>query len=127
MNKKGIILIVLLFLITIFTSCTYGSYSIKVGDVEMGNHEISGSYSSFNGFKQRTYDFEEGDSFNFNTIIETESGELKVLLIDEDDNVIHEISNTGNSSFEIKETGEYSIRVEGVEHKGSFSVEIERK
>ncbi|MDW7668547.1 MAG: hypothetical protein SCJ93_06965 [Bacillota bacterium] len=93
----------------------------------MGENEINGSYSKFNGFKEKKYDFKEGDSLNFDTVIESESGELKVLLIDEDDNVIHEISNTGNSSFEIKETGEYSIRVEGVEHKCNFSVEIERK
>jgi len=127
MNKKGIILILLLFLITIFTSCTYGSYSIGVGDVEMGKNEITGSYSSFNGFKQRSYNFEKGSSLNFNSVIETESGELKVLLLDEGDNKIHEISSTGNSNIKIKETGDYTIRVEGIEHKGSFSVEIEKK
>ena len=127
MKVKDIIFILFIVLTIFITGCTYGSYSIKVGSVDMGKNEVSGSYSEFNGFKSKNYDFEEGDSLNFDTEIETESGELKILLLDEDKNILQEISESGESNYEVKETSDYNIRVEAIEHKGSFSVEIEIK
>lgn len=127
MKEKNIILILFVVLAIFVTGCTYGSYSIKIGSVDMEKDEINGSYSEFNGFKERKYDFSESSSVSFNTNIKTESGQLKILILDENENIIHEIDKSGVSSIEIKEPYEYTIRVEGIDHKGNFSVKIEAK
>lgn len=127
MKEKNIILILFVVLTIFITGCTYGSYSIKIGSIDMEKDEISGSYSNFNGFKERKYDFSESSPVSFNANIETESGQLKISILDENENIIHEIDKSGVSSIEIKEPYKYTIRVEGIDHKGSFSVKIETK
>jgi hypothetical protein len=122
-NRKSII-VFLLILVTLFTSCTYGSYSIISGSIDMGKDEISGSYSKFNGYKQKKYDFNKGDEIVLNTEIKTESGDLSILIIDENDDIIHEIKESGQNSLPIGDSGEYNIRVSGQDHKGEFNIKL---
>ena len=125
MKSKSLILVYLLIFITIFSGCTYGSHSIRSGSIDMSSSEISGSYSKFNGFKQKKFDFIKGDKVNFNTEIKTESGNLSITVLDENDSIIHEIDESGQTTVNIEKNGNYYVRVDGQKHKGNFSIKLD--
>lgn len=76
------------------------------------------TYEKFNGYSQRTIQIEEAPRA-FVVDVDTEDGTLNVELTKDDQEILttHEAA-----SVEIKESGTYTLRVEGDDHKGGFTI-----
>ncbi len=113
---------ILLFILVILflNGCTTGSFTMTNGNISFNDQEISGSYHYFKGYKQKSYQFNEGDTLKFANEISTESGSLQITVKDNDDEIIHEIKDNGNSEVQIIESGKHRIRIGATDHEGSF-------
>jgi len=113
------ILITCCFIIGL-TGCTRGNYTIIMGSVSFSDQKAVGSYSSFNGYKERIITLEEGEKLSVSAEVKTESGSLEISLLDNDKNVLLSFTGSGEKTFTIPETGSYRIRAAGNKHAGSF-------
>lgn len=82
-------------------------------------------YKSFDGEKYKTLNLKSGQKLDVNIDVTTESGELTVLILDKDKNEIYSVKNPSekiSKSIDIKESGKYTIKVEG-KHSGSYRID----
>ena len=86
MNKKKLMIIPLLF---VLGSCTYGSYSMIGGVKKTTNSEISASYKKFSGYFARKFKIKNaGEKYVFTftcTTLEENEGTLRPQQEDEVD------------------------------------------
>ena len=120
--KKSFLITFICIMLIFAVSCTYGNYSISMGDVDFKDNKVTGSYENFNGYQTKTVKLEKG-RMQFDTTIETMGGSLTVQLLDKDNNSLLSITETGAKQISIPEEGSYKIKVQGEKHKGSFEVQ----
>lgn len=109
----------------LLTGCTVDS-SFVVGAVEKNTStQMSMSYRKFDGYKQRKFEVKEGAPVIVSVEIETESGNLDAYIAKDNskEDAVYEGHDIPDSSFTVtvSEPGEYTIRVEGEDHSGSYS------
>lgn len=121
MKRKISIIILLMITLTLFTSCTGGSYTMTIGSLNGNSKHIEGKYNSFNGKYFSKVKLKDGDSVEYQTSINTDDGSMKLVLLDEKKSVLVNLESTG--LIEITEDGNYYFTAIGDHHKGSFEVE----
>ena len=126
MKKMATISIAILMMLSFFSGCTAtkGSYAFVNSKENSGNGFWAITYDSFNGYKQRTIKRSD-DGSNILTIeIVTESGTLDVSITDDSGASVYSGVELNTSTFEVPvNSGEkYTIKLEAVDHIGSFSV-----
>mgnify|MGYP003433902182 CR=1 FL=1 len=125
-SKKQIIIWVLLIITFILFICFGDITSINSSTRIMyfdskGRDYWKAEYQYLNGFEQRTLWFEKDDVVHIS--VETEKGILTLQIMNENGTVIFSEVNLGTKEFDVEVSGKTSIRVEAVEHEGSFSFE----
>ncbi|WP_315080591.1 hypothetical protein [uncultured Clostridium sp.] len=124
--KTKIIILMNILLITLFlVGCSGGSYKIKSSIENNTNNSMVMSYSNFEGYKFTTLKLKNGDKLNLNIKVTTEEGNLKIALIDENDDELFKVGNPKDEivkTIEINKDGTYKLKVEG-NHKGSYKID----
>lgn len=121
MRKKLFIFITLTLMINLILSCSVHSGVITKGDLKSTKNSIEGNYDNFNGKFYKKVKLNKGDKLNFTVNNTINSGELKLLLMDKDDNVLVDLNNSNN--FEIKDSGYYFFTALANDHSGDFKVQ----
>lgn len=121
MIKKILVITLLIFVVTIFTSCTFFSGVMKNGSIESIDSNIEGSYDKFSGTYFKRIKLNKSDLLEWNTNTKTEDGSLKLFLRDKDENVIADLNK--EDSVEIEEDGYYYFTAIGDKHSGEFDIE----
>ncbi len=125
-SKKQIIVWILAIIAIIIAICFGDITSINSSTRIMyfdskGRDYWKAEYQYLNGLELRTLWFEENDILHVS--VETDEGVLKLQVLDEYGTVIYSEENVGTKEFDVDVSGKISIRVEAVEHGGSFSFE----
>lgn len=120
MKKKISIIILLMITLALFTSCTGGSYTMTMGNLKGNSNYIEGKYNSFNGKYFSKVKLNDGDTVEYQTAINTNDGNMNLVLLDKEKNVLLNLEATGE--IEITEDGSYYFMAIGDHHKGSFKV-----
>lgn len=121
MIKKILVIVLLIFSLTIFTSCTFFSGIMKNGSIEAINSNIEGSYDKFSGTYFKRIKLNKSDVLEWNTDVNTEDGSLKLLLRDKDKNIIANLET--EDSVKIEKDGYYYFTAIGDKHSGEFDIE----
>lgn len=115
-----------LFFCTILIGCTgsKGCFSQYKCTEDLKNNSWKVSYEKFDGSKYINIKLKEEEVKPFKVDVESESGELDLIIRDGKNTVVFEEFNISTSSFEIpiEESGKYTIKFNGHDHKGSFNV-----
>jgi len=128
MNKKnkiiaiviGIMLIVGCILLVFFTR---GS-KFKIGYVgnNYGN-TLNASFKYFSGTESKKVKYNAGDNVKITYTIELEKGELQLKVKDQEGNEVKsESGGSGEVTFTVSETQEYTINVVATKAKGKFNI-----
>lgn len=120
MKKKISIIILLMITLALFTSCTGGSYTMTMGNLKGNSNHIEGKYNSFNGKYFSKVKLNDGDTVEYQTSINTNDGNMNLVLLDKEKKVLLNLEATGE--IEITEDGSYYFMAIGDHHKGSFKV-----
>ncbi|QSX05531.1 PPC domain-containing protein [Sedimentibacter sp. zth1] len=125
MKSRFAIFSVMLVLILFLCGCSGGSY-ITTKSVEKNNaNEMSMKYEKFKGYKYYKLKVKEGEEIIVTVDIKTENGKISAYIAKDDDveNAVYRGTNipTSNFTVSITESGTYTIRVDAVNHKGSYS------
>ena len=123
MKRKLFIIINLLFILC-FTGCTYGS-EFTVGSVESNTlTSMSMEYLKFSGNKNTKIKLEEAETCEIYVNIVSEDGKLDLFITDENGEHSYEGHNIPTSEFTVtlSKAGQYKIRVEAKDHKGSYKI-----
>ena len=117
----GIIIIVL---VLVSLGLTGGLGSIQSGTRMMyisseGRDYWKAEYKYFDGFMQRNLWMDEKDVLKIS--IETDEGEIDLVIKDSDGNIIFSEEAIQTGEFEVEVSGKITVRLEGEEHEGSFS------
>ncbi|MDZ4993418.1 hypothetical protein GNF80_10625 [Clostridium perfringens] len=111
---------------TILIGCTgsKGCFSQYKCTENLKKNSWNVSYEKFDGSKYINIKLKEDEVKPFRVNVESESGELDLVVRDGKRKVVFEELNISTSSFEvpIKERGKYKIKFNGRNHKGSFDV-----
>lgn len=125
MKRIGKIFITVLLLAvlgSVFVGCvsTGGSYVTRNSVSRTTGSEISMRYEYFNGYKFFKKNFDANAVINFT--VESESGELSVVIADEEGNTVftQEKIEAGSYSVTVPAASKYKITMTAKEHKGSF-------
>lgn len=114
---------VAVFVAILLVTGSLGSGSgLKVGWSERkGINSWSASYSYYDGWRHRTVNW-SGNARILSVQIVTESGELDLLVTDQEGNILFSGDNIGTESIEIPITGKTDIRLAADKHKGSIEL-----
>lgn len=111
---------------TILIGCTgsKGCFSQYKCTENLNKDSWKVSYENFDGSKYINIKLKEEEVRPFKVNVESESGELDLIIRDGKNKIIFEKFNISTSSFEIpiKEDGKYKIKFNGHDHKGSFNI-----
>lgn len=114
----AIMLLVFVFCGSIAASGT----GLRVGWVENSTlTSWNARYSLHNGSRQRTVNA-DGEPAVIAVDIVTTSGEMGLIVTDEQGNVLFSQQGIETSSFEIEIPGKVTVKITGDDHKGSFSL-----
>lgn len=86
-----------------------------------GRDYWNAEYQYFDGFMQRTLWMEEPDVLHVG--IETDEGNLKLVITDENGEIIYSEENVETKEFELEVSGKVSVFLETEGHKGGFTFE----
>lgn len=125
MKKKMSLIIILILSMLLFISCTGGSYTMTMGSLNGDSKHIEGKYNSFNGKYYSRIKLSKGDTIEYTSSYNTNSGEIDLVLLDKEKNVVADLQTT--NSVDIVEDGYYYFTAIGDHHSGSFKVEWDRK
>ncbi len=120
--KKLLLSMLMIVLLTGLNGCSkgysLGSYENNTSSKMTMNHYL------FKGSKERTLKVNEGEEVVVSVDIKTENGTLDAYIYNEDtEEYIYEGKDIPTSSFTVtlKDAGNYTIKVDGDKHKGSYS------
>lgn len=127
MRKKIFLLVLSLSMAAIsLCGCMGGGSYVIIGSTEkVGNSYFEMSYDSFRGTRYEKIKLKQGDVLNLKGEVKTDSGDLKIKLLDKDNNEIYVSSDNPediNEKININEEGRYKIQAEGNQHSGSFHI-----
>lgn len=118
--KKILSIFIIMFLLLGLSGCsnvTVGSYGSKTST------ELSAHYQYFSGSDKTKLTVEEGKTVNISVDITTKEGTLDVYIYKDKEIYDYEGLDVLTSTFTVtlSEPGEYTIKVKGKKHKGSYS------
>ena len=122
-KKFGLLIFLIVFILLSLVGCTGGSYVITIGEIDSSKNHMSGDYKSFSGYYYKKVTLDNGESLTLTLLVETEKGELIAKVIDSDGNTV-ETLNTGDT-VNLDQPDKYKFQVEGIKHKGSFTLSWE--
>lgn len=115
-----IAIIVLIFVLRGGLS-SYGS-GLQMGWVESNTADHwSAAYAYHDGYQQRTINT-DGEPTTLQVEIVSSSGEIGMVVTDEDGAILFQQEDMHTASFEIEIQGKVTVKIIGEEHKGSFSM-----
>lgn len=129
--KKAIISIVFTVL-TLFglCSCGYGAYTTVMSVETSTLSEKAMSYEKFNGYKSYKFKVDEDETVTVAVKFTSESGKLSAYIAKDNDKsrAVYEGNDVPTSEFtvNITDSGDYTIRLDAENHKGSYSFKINR-
>ncbi|MHC1696326.1 MAG: hypothetical protein AB9835_13870 [Eubacteriales bacterium] len=129
--KKGIISAVLtVLMLLVLCSCSYGAYTTVMSVETNTSSEKAMKYEKFNGYKSYKFKVDEGEAVTVAVNFTSESGKLSAYIAKDNDKskAVYEGNDIPTSEFtvNITESGEYTIRLDAENHKGSYFFKIKR-
>lgn len=122
--KNKMIVLISELIILFLVGCSGGSYKSTNSIENNTKNSMEMSYSSFDGHKFNSIKLKEGDQLNLNIEIVTKEGDLKITLVDKNDNELFKIENPKElirKTIKIEKDSTYKLKVEG-KHKGSYKI-----
>ena len=116
------VIVVIIFVAMLKSGFASTGSGLQMGWVESKTmHQWSATYSFHDGYQQRTINT-NGESATLEVEIVSSSGEIGLIVTDENGNVIFQEEQIKTSSFEIEIPGKVTVKIIGEDHKGSFSL-----
>lgn len=125
MKKRLSIVVFLIFSFTLFVSCSIQNGLLVNGNINSTKTSMNGSYEKFTGKYYKKIKFNKGDFLECTVNITTNKGELLLLLLDKDDNIVADLKDTTN--IEIPQNGYYRFTAIGINHSGDFEIGWSKK
>ncbi|HHD2754306.1 TPA: hypothetical protein ACOTG0_003160 [Clostridium perfringens] len=125
MRKRLSVVVFLIFSFTLFVSCSVQNGLLMNGDINSTKTSMNGSYEKFTGKYYKKIKFNKGDLLECTVNSTTNKGELILLLLDKDDNIVADLKDTTN--IEISQNGYYYFTAIGINHSGDFEIEWSKK
>lgn len=113
-----------LAILTALTGCTEGRYTAIMSLEKNSENAMEMSYFSFDGYKQKSLNLDQGDELEITMEMTTDEGDLTISVIGPDGDVLYKEENIrekAQSTLVADKDGIYRIKVEG-NHKGGFKV-----
>ena len=118
----GCVVAVVIFVIVLRSGMATIDSGLKLGWVESkGTDHWSATYAFHDGYQQRTINT-DGEPTVLEVEIVSSSGEIGMMITDENGNVIYDQQRIETSSFEIEISGKVIVKITGEDHKGSYSL-----
>ncbi|EJO5349166.1 hypothetical protein NRP93_003324 [Clostridium botulinum] len=124
LKTKIIVPMITLLITVILVGCSGGSYKTIKSKENNTQNSMEMSYSEFKGYKFTSIKLKKGDRLNLNIDVNTEEGNLEILLLDENDKALFKVKNPEkpvNKTININKDSTYKIKVDG-KHKGSYKI-----
>ncbi len=125
MKRKMVLIAVLtLAILTVLTGCTEGRYTAIMSLERNSENAMEMSYFSFDGYKQKSLNLDQGDELEITMEMTTDEGDLTISVIGPDGDVLYEAENIrerAQSTLVADKDGTYRIKIKG-NHKGGFKV-----
>jgi hypothetical protein len=118
MLKRVAFFFTIVLMLLLLVSCSGGSYKITIGEIKSTETEISGEYEGFSGHYFKNVKLKRGENLIITFSEQTEDGEIVAKVLDASGEQIGIID--AERSFNISETGQYTLQVEGKNHRGKF-------
>lgn len=129
-SKRTVIDVIGAFvLIAFIIALVLGQKNVKVGFVgnRVGNH-MEAKFKYFDGKETDIEKFKEGSTVSFNYTINISEGNLKLEIVDDEDNVIAKSKDkAGEVSFKVDKTQNYKINLIADKSKGNYSITWDEK
>lgn len=124
MKKIVIGILSIILLATSLIGCTSGSSVEIMSNEKDTSTSMVMSYEKFDGDKSKTIQIKNGEKGTVSVDIVSTSGELNILITDKDGVAYYQCNNTPTSTFSVNldKEGEYTIKVEAKDHKGSYNI-----
>lgn len=124
MKKIVIGILSIILLATLLIGCTSGSSVEIMSNEKDTSTSMAMSYEKFDGDKSKTIQIKDGEKGTVSVDIVSTSGELNILITDKDGVAYYQGNNTPTSTFSVNldKEGEYTIKVEAKDHKGSYNI-----
>lgn len=126
MRKRIWLITILLGLFFLLSGCNFtgGSYSTTISKENNGKNNMEMIYSNFSGYRYTRLKLKAEDEIELKIQVNTDSGNLKVAMIDPNENEIFSVENPENQvvkKIKIDTDGKYEIKVQG-NHSGSYKI-----
>lgn len=121
---RAVVLFVCMIIILIGSNTAKGCFSQYKCKEDLRKNSWIMSYENFDGFKYINVNLKEDEVKPFKVNVNSESGELDLVIRDRENKIVFEKNNITTSSFEvpIEECDKYKIKFNGRNHKGSFNI-----
>lgn len=118
----GCVIAVVIFVIILRSGVAPTGSGLQMGWVESNTRDHwSATYAFHDGYQQRTINT-DGEPTVLEVEIVSTSGEIGMMITDENGNVIYDQQRIETSSFEIEISGKVTVKITGEDHKGSYSL-----
>ena len=118
----GCVIAVVIFVIILRSGVAPTGSGLQMGWVESNTRDHwSATYAFHDGYQQRTINT-DGEAKVLEVEIVSSSGEIGMMITDENGTVIYDQQRIETSSFEIEISGKVTVKITGEDHKGSFSL-----
>ena len=118
----GCVIAVVIFVIILRSGVAPTGSGLQMGWVESNTRDHwSATYAFHDGYQQRTINT-DGEETVLEVEIVSSSGEIGMMITDENGNVIYDQQRIETSSFEIEISGKVIVKITGEDHKGSYSL-----
>lgn len=118
----GCVIAVVIFVIILRSGVAPTGSGLQMGWVESNTRDHwSATYAFHDGYQQRTINT-DGEPTVLEVEIVSSSGEIGMMITDENGNVIYDQQRIETSSFEIEISGKVTVKITGEDHKGSYSL-----
>lgn len=118
----GCVIAVVIFVIILRSGVAPTGSGLQMGWVESNTRDHwSATYAFHDGYQQRTINT-DGEPTVLEVEIVSSSGEIGMMITDENGNVIYNQQRIETSSFEIEISGKVTVKITGEDHKGSYSL-----
>ena len=118
----GCVIAVVIFVVILRSGVAPTGSGLQMGWVESNTRDHwSATYAFHDGYQQRTINT-DGEPTVLEVEIVSSSGEIGMMITDENGNVIYNQQRIETSSFEIEISGKVTVKITGEDHKGSYSL-----
>ena len=118
----GCVIAVVIFVVILRSGVAPTGSGLQMGWVESNTRDHwSATYAFHDGYQQRTINT-DGEPTVLEVEIVSSSGEIGMMITDENGNVIYDQQGIETSSFEIEISGKVTVKITGEDHRGSFSL-----